>query len=151
MLKEDYLITIIGRQSSDDENDEIKVDTVGTYTIKNGVKYIVYKEYETDIPNSIGRTAILKIAEDDVVTLSRAGSATKLVLEQGKRHSCLYDTGYGQFQMGVFTSKMKNELGKNGGKLNINYTLDINSNMSSKNELYVEVKSAQKGNLKCLN
>ena len=82
---------------------------------------------------------MLKI-EPGRVTMMRAGSATRLILEQGRRHLCLYDTGYGTLSVGVFTSELRSSLGKRGGKLNVKYTLDIDSNLSSRNEIQIKVE-----------
>jgi hypothetical protein len=50
--------------------------------------------------------------------------------------------------VGVFTSKVKSDLGDLGGKLEIYYTLDINSNLSSSNELLITVKEANQKDVK---
>lgn len=140
MLKEDFWISIVGTQKYDDDIGKIKLDTVGTYIKKNGARFITYKEYDDDNP-SISHTSVLKIEDNKSVTMMKSGSQTRLILEKGKRHTCLYDTGYGHFHMGVFTSQLKNELTDIGGKLKVNYTLDIDANLSSRNELCIEVKS----------
>lgn len=142
MINEDFCISITGKQKYEDDETEIKVDTLGSYTTKNGCRYIAYKEYD-DEENSSGTTAVIKVENDNTLTMTKAGSGTKLVLEKEKRHSCLYDTGYGSMQMGVFTSIFKNNLTDSGGNIRINYTLDINSNFSSYNELYIEIKSTK--------
>lgn len=143
MLKEDFWISIVGKQKYDDDVGEIKIDTVGSYTTKNGARFIAYQEYDEDNPN-ISHTAVLKIEDNKMVTMSKAGTHTRLILEKGRRHTCLYETGYGHLHMGVFTSELKNELTDKGGKLKVNYTLDIDSTLSSRNELCIEVKSTQK-------
>lgn len=141
MLKEDFCISIIGKQKYDDDVSEIKVDTLGSYTTKNGSRFIAYKEY--DEQDSKGQTALIKIDKNGMLTMTKAGSNTRLVLEKEKRHSCLYDTGFGYMQMGVFTSVFKDDLTDKGGKLQVNYTLDIDSNISSVNELHIEIKSTK--------
>ena len=83
------------------------------------------------------------------VTLMRGGSeSTHLILESGKRHLCPYDTGYGCMMVGIFTSKVNSELDDMGGKLEVSYTLDINSNLSSLNEILITVKEAKKKDVK---
>ena len=71
--------------------------------------------------------------------MMRGGSATRLILEEGRRHLCMYDTGFGPLTLGVFTSELSTELGRDGGYMVIKYTLDVDSNLSSQNELRVEV------------
>lgn len=140
MLKEDYDINIIGRQDYTglDEVGEISLNTTGSYTAKGGTRFITYKEYDAENPK-VSCTSVLKV-EPDKVTMMRSGTATRLILEKGRRHLCLYDTGYGMLTVGVFTSQLDSSLGEQGGRVDIKYTLDIDSNLSSSNEITVEVK-----------
>ncbi len=145
MLKEDYDISIIGKQvyqeSDGIEPGEITLRTTGTYTERGGARFIAYKEYDEDNPR-LTYTSVLKV-EPGKLTMMRAGSATRLILEEGRRHLCLYDTGYGTLSVGVFTSELRSSLDKRGGKLGVKYTLDIDSNLSSSNEIEVEVKPSE--------
>lgn len=145
MLRDDYTINITGRQLYDDDAGKITLSTTGTYTVRDQVRFIAYKEYDEDDPR-ISHTAVLKV-EPGMVTMMRAGSTTRLILEEGKRHLCLYDTGFGTLTVGVFTSELDVELGQRGGSLGIKYTLDIDSNLSSRNELLVEVAPLPQGEL----
>lgn len=138
MLKEDYNINIIGKQAYEEESGEITLSTTGTYTERGGARFIAYKEYDEDNPK-VSYTSVLKV-EPGKVTMMRAGSDTRLILEKGRRHLCLYDTGYGALTVGVFTSDLRSSLSRKGGTLHVKYTLDIDSNLSSSNEIKVEVK-----------
>lgn len=146
MLKEDYKIDITGRQFYEEdtgiEPGEITLRTTGTYTERGGAGFIAYKEYDEDDPK-VSYTSVLKI-EPGRITMMRAGTATRLILEQGRRHLCLYDTGCGTLSVGVFTSELHSSLDKQGGKLHIKYTLDIDSNLSSRNELQIKIEPYSK-------
>lgn len=137
-MREDYAITIKGRQVYGDEDQgEICLSALGTYREKDGTRFILYKEYDDDNA-SVFRTALLKV-EPGVVTMSRSGSSTRLILEKGRRHLCLYDTGFGSLTVGIYTSQLDVDLGDTGGTLEITYTLDVDSNLSSQNKLRIEV------------
>lgn len=138
-MQENYLISITGRQLVDGEQGEINLTTYGSYALKGQKRYIVYKEYPED--NAPPITSVLKI-DPEKVTLSHTGDATRLILEKGQRHLCQYDTGVGSLMVGVFTKELESSLGEKGGELKINYTLDINSVLSSMNEIFVTVKEA---------
>lgn len=148
-MREDYLINIVGRQRVDDEDmDEIKLTTLGSYTKKGDTRYIVYKEYDPDSAGSEPITSILKIDGSDTVTLTRGANNTRLILEKGKRHQCQYHTGFGPLLVGVFTSEVNSSLHDKGGELQVNYTLDINSNLSSINEIFITIKEAENKDVK---
>lgn len=142
-MQEDYMISIVGKQQIDGETGEIRIDTLGSYVKKGDHWYIAYKEYDEDDPNRY-QTSILKVEKNDKMTLMRDNSATRLILEKGKRHFCQYDTGYGQLMVGVFTSSFSSNLDERGGSLRVRYTLDINSSLSSNNEISVTIKEAAK-------
>ena len=137
-MKEDYAITIRGRQVYEDEDQgEICLSALGTYREKDGTRFILYKEYDEDNASAY-RTALLKV-EPGMVTMSRSGSPTRLILEKGRRHLCLYDTGLGSLTVGIYTSQLDVDLNESGGTLEIAYSLDVDSNLSSQNLLHVEV------------
>ncbi|WP_322200786.1 DUF1934 domain-containing protein [Acutalibacter intestini] len=136
-MREDYNINIKGRQIYAEDTGEVVLSTTGSYTQRDDVRYIAYKEYDDEDPR-VSHTAVLKV-EPGKVTMMRAGSTTRLILEKGRRHLCLYDTGFGSMTVGVFTSELRQALDQTGGSLEIKYTLDIDSNLSSRNELLVEV------------
>lgn len=138
-MQENYEITIIGRQTIDHETGEIRVDTLGDYVEKGGIKFISYMEYDNDAPYE-GRHKILKIDPEGVVTMFTPGTPTRMILEKGKRHNCMYDTGAGLLSLGVFTQTMKQDLSPAGGELRIGYTLDIDAHLSSHNEILVQLK-----------
>ena len=137
-MKEDYAITIKGQQVyGDEEQGEICLSALGTYRERNGARFILYKEYDEDDASAY-RTALLKV-EPGMVTMSRSGSSTRLILEKGRRHLCLYDTVFGTMTVGIYTSQLDVDLGDRGGTLEIAYTLDVDSNLSSQNRLHIQV------------
>lgn len=147
-MQENYLISIVGLQKVDGETGEIKLTTLGSYITKGTNRFIVYKEYDAE-NNNAARTSILKVESENKVTLMRGGSEnTRLILEKGKRHLCQYNTGYGNLMVGIYTNEVDCKLSDSGGTLEINYTLDINANLSSINELYITVKEAENKDVK---
>ena len=140
-MQENYLISIIGRQNVDGELGEVRVTTVGDYIKKNGKQYIVYKEYDEN--QTRPRTSILKVEKDKMTMIRGDDDRTRLILENGKRHLCQYDTGYGNMMIGIFTSQLHSNLTDEGGRLEVRYTLDINSNLSSSNEILITIKEAE--------
>lgn len=147
-MQENYLISIKGSQKVDGEVGSVELTTFGSYLKRGSSRYLVYKEYASDdVPET--RTSILKIDGSSRLTLMRkGGDSTRLILENGKRHLCQYDTGYGSLMVGIFTSRLDTDLSDAGGSLNVSYTLDINSVLSSTNELSITVKEAKNNDVK---
>ena len=141
-MRENYWINIVGRQKIDDDVGEVTLTPLGSYVTKGDTRVIVYKEYDPD-RNNAATTSVLKVDGGNTVTLMRGGGNTRLILEKGKRHQCQYDTGFGALLVGVFTSEVDSRLHDKGGELAVNYTLDINADLSSINEILITVKEAE--------
>ncbi|WP_283609067.1 DUF1934 domain-containing protein [Faecalispora anaeroviscerum] len=141
-MQENYWINIVGRQTIDDDVGEVTLTTLGSYLTKGDTRFIVYKEYDPD-HNNAAITSVLKVDGSNTVSLMRGGGNTRLILEKGKRHQCQYDTGFGALMVGVFTSEVDSRLHDKGGELAVNYTLDINADLSSINEILITVKEAE--------
>jgi uncharacterized beta-barrel protein YwiB (DUF1934 family) len=143
-MEEKYLIYITNQQRVDRQKDEITLTTKGTYVMRDGKRYIMYREF--DQHDEKGQSSTLKIDYNSgapVVSLIRhdpRSGRSNLVLEEGKRHLCQYGTPYGSLTLGVFTSKIDDRLDDHGGKLELEYTLDVNSNLSSINAITITIK-----------
>lgn len=139
-MQNDYLIKITGKQTVDGESDITEVITTGRYELKNGHRYIVYKEY----PEGSGDkpvTTIVKYDCENSVSIIRPGVyESRLLLEKDKRHQCHYRTPLGDLMIGVFTYSIRSTLCDDGGELEVNYSLDFNSDLASVNNILIEVK-----------
>ena len=83
--------------------------------------------------------------DDNVVTIIKGGpNQTRLILEEGKRHSCYYYTDVGALTVGIYTSKIESEWSDTGGVIKARYFLDLNSIVTSTNEIIVKVKEKEK-------
>lgn len=137
--KEKYIISIIGEQILDGNSDKVEVLTAGNYIMKNGHSYIGYKEYDENDPNEYYDN-LIKV-ENDIVTITRRGPMkSQLMLEKGKRHQCIYQTAAGDLMIGVFTKTLCSTLNKNGGTLEVSYTLDFNTDLVSENRFKIKVE-----------
>jgi len=138
-MKKDVLISIKGVYASDDDRDVIELFTLGQYYKRNGNYYISYEE--TEATGFEGSRTTLKVEREARVTMERKGAAnSQLIVEQGVRHQCHYDTGLGDMMIGVLGSRIKSDLNDAGGNLVVKYSLDINSLLASENEMYINIR-----------
>lgn len=139
-MKKDVLISIKGIYEVDDDRDVIELFTTGEYYKKNGEYYISYQE--TEATGFEGSRTTMRI-QPGKVTLERVGEATtQLIVERGVRHQCHYDVGYGDMLIGVLGGRVKSDLDDGGGSVEFRYSLDVNSQLASENEMYVNVKES---------
>lgn len=143
-MEENYILSVTGKQTVEDHSDKIELKTMASYLMKNGSRYITYKEYDTQNPEKKYRTTV-KIDPEGRVTVMKGGSEShNLILEKGVRHKCEYVTSFGIISLGVYTESIKINLDDNGGELEVHYSIDVQSELASKNELYLKIEEANK-------
>ena len=79
--RENYLISITGKQELDGETGEVNLTTLGSCVHKGDKRFIMYKEYAEG--DAAPRTSVLKVEKGGKVTLMHTGDATRLILERG--------------------------------------------------------------------
>lgn len=142
-MDENYILSVCGKQNVDGSIDKVELETSASYVMRNGSRYISYKEYNPDAPQQHYRTTV-KIDADNVVTVMKGGETSHhLVLEKGKRHKCEYNTPYGSLALGVYTDTVDIRLDDKGGELTLRYLIDIESELASANELTLKIKEAK--------
>ncbi len=141
-MKKEVLIKIKGVYRQNGEEDEVELLTTGSYYKRNGHYYIAYDESEAT--GFEGTRTILKVENDDRVTMIRSGATkSQLIVERGMRHQCHYDTGFGAMTIGVWGDRIVSSLDDHGGDLEFSYSLDINAFLASENMVYVSVQEPQ--------
>lgn len=141
-MEENYILSVCGIQFTGEQSDKVELQTRASYVIKNGIRYISYKEYNDQAPDKPFRTTV-KVDTDNVVTVIKGGETChNLVLEKGQRHHCQYRTPYGTLFLGVFTEQVDINLTDCGGTLNVAYALDVDAELISKNKLSLKIEEA---------
>lgn len=139
-MQKKALITIIGRQKFDSDNDKIEMKTVGSIECDDD-NYII--RYNEELENSaVPIRARLNIAKDESrIEMIKSGAYSScLIIEKSKRNLCNYGTEYGEMLMGIFGKNIENDFGENEGSFNFSYEIDINGAVSSQNEVTVLYK-----------
>jgi uncharacterized beta-barrel protein YwiB (DUF1934 family) len=141
-MKKDVTINIKGTYNfEDDQADVVELFTTGEFYRKNGSYYISYEESE--VTGFSGSRTTLKVEDQNCVTMSRKGAdreLTQLIVQNGVRHQCQYDIGFGDMMIGVSGRSISSTLNDRGGKLEFKYSLDINSLFASDNEMLIIVR-----------
>ena len=139
-MENNYIITVVGKQTVDGESDKIEVITEGDIRETGDKLVITYPEYPEDDPQKKTDTTVT--LDGGILSIERKGEmSSHLILEQGKRHECLYQTPMGQMFIGIFTNSIAADIGENGGEITAAYQLDFNRVVVSYNEFYISVKA----------
>lgn len=132
------LIKITGTQTADGEQDVIELTTNGTLQRKESGWLLTYNE--TEATGMEGTVTTLDIMPGKL-NLMRSGShPSMLILEKNRRHHCNYNTPYGTFDLGTYTSELLYDLGDSGGEVEFSYTLGFNGGVSSAHTVHITVQ-----------
>ena len=139
MKNKDYVITIKGLQSyDDDENVDIEMMAQGDFSKEDGKFFIDYEE--TEATGMEGTSTSIEI-DSDYVSLTREGAVeTTLLFIKGRQTTSYYETPYGTMMMGITTEKVDTKLDENGGTVDVSYSMSMNNLFSGTNTFQIQVR-----------
>ena len=139
-MKQDVLITLRGTQAYAHEKPEsIELMTRGTMTGRNGKFAISYEE--TELTGTKGVVNNFLVFNPHRVVLTREGPIrSRMVFEEDVKNEALYDLGFGSLLISICAKRILVELDETGGRLLIDYTVEVEQSISSRNtyELLIE-------------
>jgi uncharacterized beta-barrel protein YwiB (DUF1934 family) len=123
-------INVIGSQNDGHDTSTVEITAAGTYeTLPDGFK-LTYEEYPDD--NTLIKTVFTLGAQ--TVNINRSGSVTtNLIIEKSKHNICAYTTEIGDILIGTYGK----ELTLTDGGLKLEYYLDMNSSLVSRNTVEI--------------
>lgn len=138
----DITLKITGKQIYDNkEENQMEFVTDGKVYLKNDSVYIIYDESE--VSGFSGCKTTLKL-KDDSVKMKRIGEhsfGTELFFKEGERFKSSYNTPYGEFDIEVLTSLVKNDINLDllSGKVDIEYQVSLDGVKEGKNQLTIDL------------
>ena len=143
-MKQNVLITLRGTQACPDGKPErVELVTHGTMTGRNGKYAISYEE--TELTGTPGVTSTFLVFNPRRVVLTREGAIkSRMVFVKDTRDENLYDLGFGALLIGITTKDVQVDLDEEGGRLFIDYTVDVEQEQTTHNtyELIIAPVSA---------
>lgn len=138
MIK-DVIINIKGTQGLDGNFDTIELTTEGKFGIRNDSYMISY--VDGTILGNVDVKTRMYIKSDNSVIIQREGPLkSRLIIEQGVRNTCFYRTEQGDISLGIFGENIEHNLSSAGGKILINYSIDNNLILISRNTVNISIK-----------
>ena len=133
------LITVSGIQDfNGTADDTVELVTDGVYTRTEDGFEIYYLESEL---TGLAGTATRVEVRPGSVTVERAGTLNACMeFKPGQKSCFLYDTQFGSATLEVETRKINADLDDFGGELCIDYVVNMEHTVSSKNKLKISVK-----------
>ncbi len=95
-------------------------------------------DYDETQPETGETSHITLVMEKGSVTMSRDGSyATSMVFEKGRRFQGSYQTPFGDFEMGIYSTKVQFTADEEKGDVSLQYQLDLQGQFVAMHELKV--------------
>ncbi len=141
MRREKLPVTLFirGEQYFDDvDPDATELVTEGTLELMEEGLRLTYQE--TSLTGMEGTTTTFEITGPQV-TLRRVGTVnSQMVFEEGRQHTSLYETPYGELSVDIQTSALRHNLSDRGGLLEIRYSIAVEHTVTGRNSFKIRVK-----------
>ena len=133
------LLSIRGEQYFDDiDPDATELMTEGTMTLTENGMVLAYEE--TALTGMEGTTTRFQVQGPRVI-LTRSGTVnSQMVFEEGRQHTSLYETPFGELSVDIQTSVLKHNLTERGGLMEIKYSIAVEHTVTGRNCFKIRVK-----------
>ena len=133
------MLFIRGEQYFDDVGpDATELMTEGILERTAGGLRLTYQE--TALTGMEGTTTTFEVSGSQVI-LTRTGSVnSQMVFEEGRQHTSLYETPFGELSVDIQTSALRHNLTERGGLLEIKYSIAVEHTVTGRNSFKIRVK-----------
>ncbi len=138
-MKRDIMLSIRSTQQFEG-CDEEKIDLMTEARLyeRGGKFYISYEESE--LTGLVGTRTTVKI-DGDTITMMRTGTySSEMLFGKNQRHVGLYHTEFGAMTISTHTNELKSTINKDGGQLEIDYTVEVDQSMVGHHNFKMVVK-----------
>ncbi len=133
------LLSIRGEQYFDDiEPDATELMTDGTLELTGDGLVLTYQE--TELTGMEGTTTTFQVQGPRVI-LTRTGKVnSRMVFEEGRQHTSLYETPFGELTVDIRTSTLRHNLTERGGLMEIRYSIAVEHTVTGRNCFKIRVR-----------
>ena len=133
------MLSIRGEQYFDGiDPDATELMTEGTMTLTENGMVLAYEE--TALTGMEGTTTSFQIQGPQVI-LTRSGTVnSQMVFEDGRQHTSLYETPFGELSVDIQTSVLKHNLTERGGLMEIKYSIAVEHTVTGRNCFKIRVR-----------
>ncbi len=133
------LLSIRGEQYFDGiDPDATELMTEGTMELTEEGMVLSYQE--TELTGMEGTTTTFEVKGPRVV-LTRMGKVnSQMIFEEGRQHTSLYETPFGELTVDIQTSVLKHNLSQRGGVMEIKYSIAVEHTVTGRNSFKIRVK-----------
>ena len=133
------MLSIRGEQYFDGiDPDATELMTEGTMALTEEGMTLSYEE--TSLTGMEGTTTRFQVQGPRVI-LTRSGTVnSQMVFEEGRQHTSLYETPFGELSVDIQTSVLKHNLTERGGLMEIKYSIAVEHTVTGRNCFKIRVR-----------
>ena len=133
------VLSIRGEQYFDEiDPDATELMTEGTMEVTEDGIVLSYEESE--LTGMEGTTTTFEV-KGPRVTLTRSGAVnSQMVFEEGRQHTSLYETPFGELSVDIQTGRLRHNLTERGGIMEIQYSIAVEHTVTGRNCFKIRVK-----------
>lgn len=130
-------IEFVSEQQYHDDRESSKLKASGTMEGIDGIKVISYTEPDDEMGKC---ETVVKIINNHFIEMSRKGVyETTFLIEEGKTHSCVYRTPFGEMNMDIVATRVNANIPDCSGKILLCYRLESNKEIIGENNLLMKI------------
>lgn len=134
------LLTIRSEQRYEDmEPDSIELMTEGHLEM-TGDGGIILSYQESELTGLEGTTTAFEIRGPQVTLTRTGGVNSQMVFEEGKQHTSLYETPFGELAIDIQTSRLRHSLTERGGLMDLRYSISVDHSVTGRNAFKIRVR-----------
>ena len=133
------LLSIRGEQYFDGiDPDATELMTEGSMVLTGDGMVLTYEE--SQLTGMEGTTTTFEVKGPRVI-LTRSGTVnSQMVFEEGRQHTSLYETPFGELTVDIQTSRLRHNLTDRGGVMEIKYSIAVEHTVTGRNCFKIRVK-----------
>ncbi|MCY6958760.1 DUF1934 domain-containing protein [Clostridium brassicae] len=131
-------IISVGSKQIGNESEAIEIVTQGEFYKKENCYYAVYEESE--LSGMKGTTTTLKIKPSEFSLIRMGTTNAKMKFKNNVKNVSMYDTPYGTLELYIDTKKLNIDVNEDGGKVYIDYDMNLEGEKSLKTILNIDIK-----------
>lgn len=130
-------IEFVSEQQYHDDRESSKLKAKGTMEEIDGIKVISYTEPDDEMGKC---ETVVKVINNNFIEMSRKGVyETTFLIEEGKTHSCIYKTPFGEMNMDIVAQRVNAQIPDVSGKILLCYRLESNREIIGENNLLMKI------------
>ena len=133
------LLSIRGEQYFDGADpDATELMTEGVMEITS--EGVAFSYEESALTGMEGTTTTFQVRGPQVILTRDGGVNSQMIFEEGRQHTSLYETPFGELTVDIQTSRLRHNLTGQGGVMEIQYSIAVEHTVTGRNCFKIRVR-----------